>query len=91
MNKEQTEEIRKKLGINIVIRNGKCFRFSWLSHKDGQEKKARRSVVAWMLRFLNARILRNLVVNNIVRSKYIFVENNKIEILFSNYIFGLTF
>ena len=23
--------------------------------------------------------------------KYIFVENNKIEILFSNYIFGLTF
>ena len=33
----------------------------------------------------------NLMVNNIVRSKYIFVENNKIEILFSNYIFGLTF
>ena len=33
----------------------------------------------------------NLIVNNIVRSKYIFVENNKIEILFSNYIFGLTF
>ena len=32
----------------------------------------------------------NLIVNNIVRSKYIFVENNKIEILFSNYIFGLT-
>ena len=33
----------------------------------------------------------NLMVNNIVRSKYIFVENNKIEILFSNYIFALTF
>ena len=33
----------------------------------------------------------NLMVNNIVRGKYIFVENNKIEILFSNYIFGLTF
>ena len=33
----------------------------------------------------------NLMVNNIVRSKYIFEENNKIEILFSNYIFGLTF
>ena len=32
----------------------------------------------------------NLMVNNIVWSKYIFVENNKIEI-FSNYIFGLTF
>ena len=32
-----------------------------------------------------------LMVNNIVRSKYIFVENNKIKILFSNYIFGLTF
>ena len=32
-----------------------------------------------------------VMVNNIVRSKYIFVENNKIEILFSNYIFGLTF
>ena len=31
------------------------------------------------------------LVNNIVRSKYILVENNKIEILFSNYIFGLTF
>ena len=31
------------------------------------------------------------LVNNIVRSKYIFVENNKIEILFSNYIFGLTY
>ena len=31
------------------------------------------------------------MVNNIVRSKYIFVKNNKIEILFSNYIFGLTF
>ena len=33
----------------------------------------------------------NLMVNNIVRSKYIFLENIKIEILFSNYIFGLTF
>ena len=33
----------------------------------------------------------NLMVNNIVRSKYIFVENNKIEILFSNYIFRLFF
>ena len=32
-----------------------------------------------------------LMVNKIVRSKYIFVENDKIEILFSNYIFGLTF
>ena len=31
------------------------------------------------------------MVNSIVRSKYIFVENNKIEILFSNYVFGLTF
>ena len=31
------------------------------------------------------------MVNKIVRSKYIFVENNKIEILFSNYIFGFTF
>ena len=31
------------------------------------------------------------MVNNIVRSKYIFVENNKIEIVFSNNIFGLTF
>ena len=29
--------------------------------------------------------------NDIVRCKYIFVENNKIEILFSNYVFGLTF
>ena len=33
----------------------------------------------------------NLMVNNIVRSKYIFLENIKIEILFSNYIFGFTF
>ena len=33
----------------------------------------------------------NLVVNNIVRKKYIFVENNKVETLFCNYIFGLTF
>ena len=33
----------------------------------------------------------NLMVNNIVRNKYIFVENNKIETSFSNYIFGLTF
>ena len=33
----------------------------------------------------------NLMVNNIIRSKCIFVENNNIEILFSNYIFGLTF
>ena len=33
----------------------------------------------------------NLMVNNIVRSKYIFVENNKTEILFSNYIFRLSF
>ena len=31
------------------------------------------------------------MVNNIIRSKYIFVEKNKIEILFSNYIFALTF
>ena len=31
------------------------------------------------------------MVNNIVRSKYIFVENNKIEIVFSNNIFGVTF
>ena len=27
----------------------------------------------------------------IILNKYIFVENNTIEILFSNYIFGLTF
>ena len=33
----------------------------------------------------------NLMVNNIIKSKYIFVENNKIEILFFNFIFGLTF
>ena len=33
----------------------------------------------------------NFMVNNIARSKYIFVENNKVEILFSNDIFGLTF
>ena len=33
----------------------------------------------------------NLMVENIVRSKYIIAENNKIEILFSNYMFGLTF
>ena len=32
----------------------------------------------------------NLMVNNIVRKKFIFLENNQIEILFSNYIFGLT-
>ena len=32
-----------------------------------------------------------LMVNNIVRSKYIFVENNKINILFPDYILGLTF
>ena len=31
------------------------------------------------------------MANNIDRSTYIFVENNKIEILFSKYIFGLTF
>ena len=31
------------------------------------------------------------MVNNIIKSNYIFVENNKIEILFFNYIFGLTF
>ena len=33
----------------------------------------------------------NLMVNNIIRNKCIFVENNKIEISFSDYIFGLTF
>ena len=33
----------------------------------------------------------NLMVNNIARSKYTFLENNKIEILFSNYIFRLIF
>ena len=33
----------------------------------------------------------NLMVNNIVRSQYNFVESNKIETLFSNFIFGLTF
>ena len=33
----------------------------------------------------------NLMVNNIIRNKCIFVENDKIEISFSNYIFGLTF
>ena len=32
----------------------------------------------------------DLKVNNIVRSKYIFVEDNKIEISLSNYIFRLT-
>ena len=31
------------------------------------------------------------MVNNIVWGKYIFVEDNEIEILLSNYIFGLTF
>ena len=33
----------------------------------------------------------NLMVNNTIRRKYIFVENNKIELLFSKYTFGLTF
>ena len=33
----------------------------------------------------------NLMVNNIVRSKCIFVENNKTEMLLSNYISGLNF
>ena len=33
----------------------------------------------------------NLMVNNTVRKKFIFVENNQIEILFSNYTVGLTF
>ena len=33
----------------------------------------------------------NLMVNSIVRTKYIFVENDKIEILFSNCMFWLTF
>ena len=33
----------------------------------------------------------NLMVYNIIRNRYIFVENNKIEISFSDYIFGLTF
>ena len=33
----------------------------------------------------------NVMVNNIVRSKYIFVGDNEIEILFSNYTFALTF
>ena len=33
----------------------------------------------------------NLMVNNIVINKYIFEENNEIEILFSNFIFELTF
>ena len=32
----------------------------------------------------------NLMVNNIARSKYTFLENNKTEI-FSNYIFRLIF
>ena len=31
------------------------------------------------------------MVNNIIKSNYIFVENNKIEILFFDNIFGLTF
>ena len=31
------------------------------------------------------------MVNNIVRSKYAFAENNKIEISFSKYTFGLNF
>ena len=34
---------------------------------------------------------RETMLNNIVRSNYIFVENNETEILFSNYILGLTF
>ena len=29
--------------------------------------------------------------NNIVRSKYIFIKNDKIEIIFTNYMFRLTF
>ena len=33
----------------------------------------------------------NLIVNTFIRSKHIFLENNKIETLFSNYIFGVTF
>ena len=33
----------------------------------------------------------NLMRNNIVRNKYIFVQNDKIEMSFSNYIFRLTF
>ena len=33
----------------------------------------------------------NLVVKNIVRSKYIFVENNKVEILLLYYIIYINF
>ena len=33
----------------------------------------------------------NLIIHSVIRSKYIFVENDKIEILFCNYIFQLTF
>ena len=29
--------------------------------------------------------------NNIARSKYIFIKNDKMEIIFSNYMFRLTF
>ena len=32
-----------------------------------------------------------LLINNTIRSKYTFVENNKIEMLFSNHTFRLTF
>ena len=32
-----------------------------------------------------------LLINNTIRSKYTFVENSKIEMLFSNHTFGLTF
>ena len=36
-------------------------------------------------------VIEHLRINNIVRSKCIFVESNKIQILFADYIFGLTF
>ena len=44
----------------------------------------------WRPKNINVGIKFNMI-NNIIRSKYIFVEYSKIEILFSNYIFGPTF
>ena len=55
-------------------------------------KVVSKTISLWILLMLSIKsFIDMLLVNNIIRSKYIVVENNKIEISFSNCISGITF
>ena len=80
INKKDKKCFQEAVRIILIMKNSKKI------HKE-QQKKKKYILLIWKISMWAY----NLMVNSIVRSKYIFVESNKIEIMFLNYIFGFTF